>query len=68
MPSPRPFSRATLTYNRMEVSICPDCGLMIAASSSQQVLKAAEKAHRKLHRKPVRSVLFSRRRTVHGVA
>ena len=49
MASPRPFSRSTLIFNRLEISICPECGLMVAGSRNARLLAIAEAAHRDLH-------------------
>lgn len=68
MPSPRPFSRSTLIYNRLEISICPNCGLFIAASRQTRLLKIAEDAHQALHRRPVAAVAMPRRRPLHATA
>ena len=51
MPSRR-FAHSVLIFNRLEVSICPDCGLLVAGSRDQRLLKIAETAHGAQHRKP----------------
>jgi hypothetical protein len=49
--SSRRFAHSVLIFNRLEVSICPDCGLLVAGSRDQRLLKIAEHAHGRQHRK-----------------
>ena len=49
--SSRRFAHSVLIFNRLEVSICPDCGLLVAGSRDQRLLKIAEHAHGQQHRK-----------------
>lgn len=50
--SSQQFARSVLIFNRLQVSICPECGLLVAGSRDRRLLKIAEAAHGAQHRKP----------------
>ena len=50
--SSRRFAHSVLRFNQLELSICPDCGLLVAGSRDRKLLKIAEAAHGAQHRKP----------------